>query len=105
MKVSSYNSKALVLNWKKVKCSIRVGDESLPQAEEYLRILFTSHGRLEQEMDRRIGASSAVVRALFRSVVVKKEMSLSIYWSIFVPTLTYSPKIWVETERTRSSSE
>ena len=38
--------------------------------------------------------------------MVKKELNqkakLLIYWSIFVPTLTYGYKIWIETERTRS---
>ena len=56
-------------------------------------------------MDRRIGAASAVMRALYRSVVGKKELSrkakLSIYPSIYVPTLTYGHKLWVVTERTR----
>jgi len=48
-------------------------------------------------MDRWIGAASAVTRALYRSVVVK----LSIYGSIYVPTMTYGHKLWVVTERTR----
>ena len=38
-------------------------------------------------------------------VVVKRELSWkikpSIYWSIFVPTLTYGHEIWVVTKRTR----
>ncbi|TWW74403.1 hypothetical protein D4764_14G0004060 [Takifugu flavidus] len=41
-----------------------------------------------------------------RSVVVKRELSqkgkLSIYRSIFVPTLTYGHELWVMTKRTRS---
>uniref|UniRef100_A0A669BJZ3 Reverse transcriptase domain-containing protein n=1 Tax=Oreochromis niloticus TaxID=8128 RepID=A0A669BJZ3_ORENI len=44
--------------------------------------------------------------ALERSVVVKRELSvkakLSIYRSIYVPTLTYGHELWVVTERTRS---
>ena len=74
-----------------------VEDESLPQAEEfkYLGIWFTSDadGKLLREMKRRTVASSAVIRALFQCVVVERKLSqkakLSIYWSIFVPTLTY----------------
>ena len=31
---------------------------------------------MEREMDRRIGAASAVMRALYRSVVVKKVLRL-----------------------------
>ncbi|TWW81747.1 hypothetical protein D4764_01G0015620 [Takifugu flavidus] len=46
------------------------------------------------------------MRTLHRSVVVKRELSqkakLSIYRSIFVPTLTYGHELWVMTERTRS---
>ncbi len=61
---------------------------------------------MEREIDRRIGAASAVMRLMYRSVVVKKELSrkakLSIYRSIYVPTLTYGHELWVMTERTRS---
>ncbi len=46
------------------------------------------------------------MRSMYRSVVVKKELSrkakLSIYRSIYVPTLTYGHELWVMTERTRS---
>jgi len=42
---------------------------------KYLGVLFTSEGRMEREIDRRICAVSAVMRALHQSVVVKKELS------------------------------
>ncbi|KAI3351255.1 hypothetical protein L3Q82_005804 [Scortum barcoo] len=57
---------------------------------------------MEREIDRRIGAASAVMRRLsvYRTVVVKKELSrkakLSIYRSIYVPTLTYGHELWGE---------
>ncbi|KAK3573041.1 hypothetical protein QTP86_012223 [Hemibagrus guttatus] len=79
-----------------------------PQVEEfkYLGVLFTSEGRMDHEIDRRIGAAAAVMRSMYRSVVVKKELSqkakLSIYQSIYVPTLTYGHELWVMTERVRS---
>ncbi|CAL9694307.1 unnamed protein product [Knipowitschia caucasica] len=85
-----------------------VGGEVLPQVEEfkYLGVLFTSEGRMEREIDRRISAACAVMRSLYRTVVVKRELSqkakLSIYRSIFVPSLTYGHELWVMTERTRS---
>jgi len=71
-KILPSKSEAVVLNREKMECCLRVG-ESLPQAEEFkhLRILLMSDGRLERDMDRRIGASSAVMRVLLRSVVVK----------------------------------
>ncbi|KAI3372226.1 hypothetical protein L3Q82_022667 [Scortum barcoo] len=48
------------------------------------------------------------MRSVYRTVVmVKKELSrkakLSIYRSIYVPTLTYGHELWVMTERTRSA--
>ncbi|TWW55930.1 hypothetical protein D4764_09G0009800 [Takifugu flavidus] len=108
MRISTSKSESMVLARKKVECLLRVGEEVLPQVEEfkYLGILFTSEGRMEREIDRWIGAASAVMRALNRSVVVKRELSrkarLSIYRSIYVPVLTYGRQRWVMTERTRS---
>ncbi|TWW73181.1 hypothetical protein D4764_15G0005750 [Takifugu flavidus] len=108
MRISTSKSESLFLARKKVECLLRVGEEVLPQVEEfkYLGILFTSEGRMERGIDRRIGAASAVMRALNQSVVVKKELSrkakLSIYRSIYIPVLTYGHQRWVMTERTRS---
>ncbi|TWW78139.1 R2 Retrovirus-related Pol polyprotein from type I retrotransposable element [Takifugu flavidus] len=74
MKISTSKSEAMVLNRKKVECLLRVKEEVLPQVEEfkYLGVLFTSEGRMEREIDRRIGAASAVMRTLHRSLVVKR---------------------------------
>ncbi|KAI3351447.1 hypothetical protein L3Q82_020304 [Scortum barcoo] len=106
MRISICKSEVMVLSRKRVDCPLRVGEEFLPQVEEfkYLGVLFTSEGKMEREMDRRIGAASAVLQTLVRSVVVKRELSqkakLSIYWSIYIPTLTYDHELWVMTERT-----
>ncbi|MDF4405451.1 reverse transcriptase domain-containing protein, partial [Vibrio parahaemolyticus] len=108
MRISTSKSEAMVLSRKRVDCPLQVRGEVLPQVEEfkYLGILFTSEGRMEREIDRRIGAASAVMRALNRSVVVKRELSqkarLLIYRLIYVPTLTYGHELWVVTERMRS---
>ena len=108
MRVSTSKSEAMVLCRKPVDCPLRVGGELLPQVWEfkYHGVLFTSEGRMEREKDRQFGAASAMMRALCRAVVVKKELSrkakLSIYWSIYVPTLTYGHELWVVTERMRS---
>ncbi|KAK3565584.1 hypothetical protein QTP86_012898 [Hemibagrus guttatus] len=108
MRVSTSKSEAIVLDRKKVACTLQVGGEVLPQVEEfkYLWVLFTSEGRMDREIDRRIGAAAAVMRSMYRSVVVKKELSrkakLSIYQSIYAPTLTYGHELWVMTERVRS---
>ena len=68
--------------------------------------MFKSEEKMEREIDRRIGAASAVMRTLKRSVVVKRELSqkskLSIYRSVYVPTLATGHEFLVVTERTRS---
>uniref|UniRef100_A0A8C6LDH0 Reverse transcriptase domain-containing protein n=1 Tax=Nothobranchius furzeri TaxID=105023 RepID=A0A8C6LDH0_NOTFU len=108
MRISTSKSETMVLDRKRVACHLRVGGEVLPQVEEfkYLGVLFTSEGRRDREIDRRIGSASAVMRTLSRSVVGKRELSqkarLSIYRSIYVPILTYGHELWVMTERTRS---
>ncbi|KAK3561115.1 hypothetical protein QTP86_028310, partial [Hemibagrus guttatus] len=108
MRVSTSKSEVMVLDRKKVACTLQVGGEVLPQVEEfkYLGVLFTSEGRMDRKIDSRLGAAAAVMRSMYRSVVVKKELSRkakrSIYQSIYVPTLTYGHELWVMTERVRS---
>ncbi|KAK3538438.1 hypothetical protein QTP86_003713 [Hemibagrus guttatus] len=108
MRVSTSKSEAMVLDWEKVACTHQVGGEFLPQVEEfkYLRVLFMSERRMDRKLDRRICAAAAVMRSMYWSVVVKKELSrkakLSIYQSIYIPTLTYGHELWVMTERIRS---
>ena len=80
----------------------------MPQVKEfkYLWVLFTSEGMMGREIDWRVGAAGAVLHALHRTVVTKRELSqkakLSIYRSIFGPTLTYGHERWVITNRMRS---
>ncbi|KAI3373168.1 hypothetical protein L3Q82_006373 [Scortum barcoo] len=111
MRISTSKSEAMVLDRKRVACPLQVGGEVLPQVEEfkYLGVLFTSEGKIEREIDRRIGAASAVMRSVYRTVVVKKELSrrrseaLDLPGQSHAPTLTYGHELWVMTERTRSA--
>ena len=101
MRISTFKSEAMVLSQKRVDCPLQVGGESLLQVEEfkYLGVLFTSEGKMEQEIDKQIGEALAVMRTLRHSIVVKRELSqkakLSIYRSIYVPTLTHGHELWV----------
>ncbi|TWW71602.1 hypothetical protein D4764_16G0000990, partial [Takifugu flavidus] len=91
MKISTSKSEAMVLNRKKVECLLRVKEEF-----KYLGVLFTSEGRMEQEINRRIGAAFTVMRTLQRSVVVKRFTSRS----SFLP----SPMVMSFGDRVRSSA-
>ena len=73
---------------------------------KYRWVLFTSAGKMEQDVDRQIEAALAVMQILRQSVVLRRELSqkakLSIYRSIYVPALNYCHGLWVVTKRMRS---
>ncbi|KAI3355708.1 hypothetical protein L3Q82_004202 [Scortum barcoo] len=93
MRISTSKSEAMVLDRKRVACPLQVGGEVLPQVEEfkYLGVLFTSEGKMEREIDRRIGAASAVMWSVYRTVVVKKELSRKAKLSIYHGQSTFPP--------------
>lgn len=73
------------------KFTLRVRDEIQAEELKYLGVLFTPKGT----MGKRIGPTSVVT--LYRSVVVKEELSqsakLPIYRSIYVPTLVLGQEL------------
>ena len=91
-----------------VQCSFQTNGVTLKQMEKfkYCGVTFSSDGRQENELDTRIGKTNAVIRQLYRSVVLKRELStkakLSVFRSVFVPIFTYSHECWLMTERVRS---
>ncbi|XP_061628220.1 uncharacterized protein LOC133477457 [Phyllopteryx taeniolatus] len=102
MKICTSKCETMVLSRKRVECPLQVGDEIL---HKYLGVLYTSEGKMEREIKRWIGAASAVMQTLYWYVVVKelsRKAKLSIYRSMYIPTLTYGCELWVVTERTRS---
>ncbi|XP_077577607.1 uncharacterized protein LOC144199670 [Stigmatopora nigra] len=105
MRIRTFKSETMVYSRKKVAWLLRFRYVVLCQVEEfeYLGFLFMSEGRIAQEIGRRYGAASAVMRSLRCAIMVKKELSretnLCISWSIYVLTLTYSHELWVVTEK------
>ena len=73
----------------------------LKQSEKfkYLGTSFTSDGTQNSELDICVGKASAVMRQLHCSVVLKQELctraKLSIFRSVYVPTLTYGHDCWI----------
>lgn len=67
----------MVLDWKKVDYPRWVGSQSLPKAEDfkYLGVLFTRDSRMDEDMDKWIGASSALMWMLLQSYVAKRAES------------------------------
>ncbi|KAK0136587.1 hypothetical protein N1851_027272 [Merluccius polli] len=94
MKVSTSKSKAMASR-KKVACPLWFGREQLAQVEEfmYLGVLFTSEGMRECEIDRRMGAASAVMQALYRTAMLKRELSRGKALNLPV-NLQSNPHLW-----------
>ncbi|VDP02381.1 unnamed protein product [Soboliphyme baturini] len=80
-------------------------DSGAGEKFKYLGIVFPSDGKFEEEIDRRIGVASGVLRELARAIVTKAKLSLktklSMFKSIFTPILTYGQS-WITTEKLRS---
>ncbi|KAI3371109.1 hypothetical protein L3Q82_023745 [Scortum barcoo] len=100
MRISTSKSEAMVTRPEKGGVPSPGGVEKvLPQVEEfkYLGVLFTSEGKMEREIDRRIGAASAVecgyAVGVPRTVVVKKELSQK-RSSRFTGQSTFPPHLW-----------
>ena len=80
----------------------------LKQAREivYLGVRLSENGRMERELERRIGMAATAVGALREPVFGNKELSkeakLTVYNAVVVPTLVYGCEAWVLKERDKT---
>ena len=108
MKISAIKTEIMYLSRQPKQCSLQIDEVPLKQSEKfkYLGVSFTSDGRQNIELDIRIGKTSAIMRQLHRSVVLKRELctkaKLSIFRSVYVPILTYGQEFWIMNEKVRS---
>ncbi|VDP42206.1 unnamed protein product [Soboliphyme baturini] len=68
MCVNASKTKSLVLSRSSAHCSLQINGEEVEQVEKfkYLGTVFTSDGKLEEEIDRRIEVASVVLSELAR---------------------------------------
>lgn len=108
MQISVKKTEIMVVSRQPEQCALYTNGKTLNQVEKfkYLGVEFSSDGKQDGEIDRRIGAASGVLRSLYRSVVTKAEISLktklAIFKSVYRPTLIYGHEQWVMSERVRS---
>ena len=107
MRINTSKTEVMVLSREPVDCTEHVSGVQLRQVEEfkYLGILFSSDGRMERELSRRINQASAVMRelrAMAGNAWLSMEAQVTIYNSLFKSVLTYGHESWILTERTRS---
>ena len=95
MKLSMAKIEIMCLSGHPVQFSFRTNGVTLKQTEKfkYVEVAFSSDGRQYNKLDSRIEKASAVMRQLYRSVVLKRELCTkakhSVFRSVFVNILTY----------------
>lgn len=79
---------------------ITCGDEELEQVTsyEYLGALFTSDGKIEEELKNRVRKATNVYFQINNTLIGKKEVSQEakkrVFNSVYIPTLTYGSESW-----------
>ena len=108
MKISPDKTEIMCLSSHLVQCSLQTNGVTVKKTEKfkYPGVTFSSDVRQDNELDTRIAKASAVMRQLYRSVVLKRELctkaKLSTFRSVFVSILTCGHECWVMIERVRS---
>ena len=104
IKISTAKIEIMCLSRHPVLCSFRTNGVTLQKTEKFknLGVTFSSDSRQDDELGSCIGKASAVMRQLYQSVVLKRELckkaKLSVFRSVFVPILTYGNECRVMTE-------
>jgi len=110
-KISSKEIEVLCLLRRPRKCLLQVSRNTLQQVEtfKYLGMAFRSDESRNKGIDTRIGKVNAVLRELYCSVAMKRELSknpkLSVFKSVFVPILICGHESSVTTESIVSNEQ
>ncbi|KAI3366340.1 hypothetical protein L3Q82_000504 [Scortum barcoo] len=97
MRISTSKSEAMVLDRKRVACPLRVKVERSClkwRSSSISGSCSRVRERWSVEIDRRIGAASAVMRSVYRTVVVKKELSRKAKALDLPVNLRFPPHLW-----------
>ncbi|VDP08943.1 unnamed protein product [Soboliphyme baturini] len=73
MLVNASKMKIQLLSRSPARCSLQINGEAMKQFK-YLGIVFTSDGKLEEEINQRIGVASGVLREPARSIMTNAEL-------------------------------
>ena len=82
------------------KCDVMIAGVKVEQVKEfvYLGSMFTSDGKCESDIERRVNAGNVVNGALhtfMNSQKVSKKARLAVHRGVLVPTLMYGSESWV----------
>ena len=87
MKISIAKIQIMCLSRQLLPCPVflPINGETLQQTEnyKYIEIIFSRDGRQDRELDTRLGKASAVMRQLYRLVILKRESCTKAKFSVF----------------------
>ena len=95
----------MVFSRKQVDCSVEVDGQKLENVgkQTYLGVILNEDGRMECELEKRIGAALSAAGAVRSQVFESRELSRSakmlVYKAMIEPTLMYGAESWVLKER------
>ncbi|KAI5642326.1 reverse transcriptase (RNA-dependent DNA polymerase) domain-containing protein [Phthorimaea operculella] len=102
MKVNVSKTKAMVLEKEDsmTECTIMIEEERVEQVKEfvYLGSKFTSDGKCESDIERRVNAGNmgnGALHAFMNSQKVSNKARLAVHRGVLVPTLMYGSESWV----------
>ena len=77
-----------------MECNIQVDGERVKNVKEtlYLAVKLSEDGKLENEVERRIGMTMQAVgsmKTVYESREISREAKVAVFKSVAVPTLTY----------------
>ena len=81
-------------------CEVKIGEEVIDQVDEmkYLGVIISSDGRMEKEVESRIGSATQVIGGMNKTVLKRKELSrstkLKVVNATMIPTLLYGCETW-----------
>ena len=108
MTINSKKTKTMVISREYKQHSIKIGDDTLEQVDtyKYLGVMIKSNGSQKEEINHRIGKANKVYGQLGNAFVNKRELTIktkmSIFNSIYCPTLLYGSESWTLDSRDKS---
>lgn len=106
MKVNINKTKVMVItNNKERRISIKIKNQTVEQVDnvKYLGAIIDKTGKIEEEINNRIATTAKLFYGINRGFINKKEISnktkLTVYKTVYLPTLLYGSETWVLTEK------
>jgi hypothetical protein len=100
MDINKQKTKTMVITRNPVQHTIGLVGEQLEQVEtlKYLGAFISQDGRIDLEVNNRIAVAGRLYHAISRGFTGNREVSektkLTVYRTVYLPTLTYSAESW-----------